>query len=104
KRFLALGRNMEITSLYIMATAAVRDAKDGAAFARYLEETYDINVDIISGQREAKLGAYGVCASVHNTQGMTGDLGGGSLELVRVNNGQTQDHASVLLGSLRMID
>lgn len=104
RRFLALGRNMEITSLYVMATAAVRDAKDGAAFARYLEETYDIRVDIISGQQEARLGAYGVCASMYNPQGITGDLGGGSLELVRVNNGQTEDHASVLLGSLRMID
>lgn len=104
KRFLALGRNMEITSLYIMATAAVRDAKDGLTFAKYLEETYDIKVDIISGQQEAKLGAHGVCASVHNTQGITGDLGGGSLELVRVNNGVIEDHNSVLLGSLRMID
>ncbi len=104
KRFLTLGRNMEIASLYIMATAAVRDAKDGAAFALYLEDTYDIKVDIITGNKEAKLGAYGVCASVYNPQGITGDLGGGSLELVRVNNGHNEDHASVLLGSLRMID
>jgi len=104
KRFLALGRNMEITSLYVMATAAVRDAKDGAGFARYLEDTYDIDVDIISGGKEAKLGAYGVCASMYRPQGISGDLGGGSLELVKVDDGQTGDHASLLLGSLRMID
>jgi exopolyphosphatase / guanosine-5'-triphosphate,3'-diphosphate pyrophosphatase len=104
KRFLALGRNMEITSLHVMATAAVRDAKDGAAFARYLEETYDIDVDIIPGKKEAKLGAYGVCASMYRPQGITGDLGGGSLELVKVDDGHIADHASLLLGSLRMID
>lgn len=104
RRFLALGRNMEITSLYIMATAAIRDAKDGPSFAGYLEQEYDVSVDIISGKKEAKLGAYGVCASVYKPQGITGDLGGGSLELVRLEDGQLSDHASVLLGSLRMID
>src|SRR6476619_6239531 len=35
-RFLAMGRNMEITSLHIMGTAAVRDAQDGEEFTRYL--------------------------------------------------------------------
>jgi exopolyphosphatase/guanosine-5'-triphosphate,3'-diphosphate pyrophosphatase len=104
KRFLAMGRNMEITSLYVMATAAVRDAKDGANFAKYLEDTYDISVDIISGKKEARLGAFGVCASIFKPQGITGDLGGGSLELVKVDDGQIADHASLLLGSLRMID
>jgi exopolyphosphatase/guanosine-5'-triphosphate,3'-diphosphate pyrophosphatase len=104
RRFLAMGRNMEITSLYVMATAAVRDAKDGEGFARYLESTYDIDVDIISGKKEAKLGAYGVCASMYKPQGITGDLGGGSMELVWVDDGQIADHNSVLLGSLRLID
>ncbi|NBO18322.1 MAG: hypothetical protein EBV03_03680, partial [Proteobacteria bacterium] len=104
RRFLALGRNMEITSLYIMATAAIRDAKDGPAFAAYLEKTYDINVDIIPGVKEAKLGAYGVCASMYKPSGITGDLGGGSLELVKLDDGHIDDHASILLGSLRMID
>jgi exopolyphosphatase/guanosine-5'-triphosphate,3'-diphosphate pyrophosphatase len=104
KRFNALGRNMEISSLYVMATAAVRDAKDGAAFARYLEDTYSISVDIISGKKEAKLGAYGVSASIYKPNGITGDLGGGSLEMVKVDNGDIKDHASLLLGSLRMID
>ncbi len=104
QRFLALGRNMEITSLHVMATAAIRDAKDGAAFAQYLENTYDIDVDIIAGKKEAKLGAYGVSASMYKPQGITGDLGGGSLELVKMHEGHINDHASLLLGSLRMID
>ena len=103
KRFLAMGRNMEITSLYVMATAAVRDAKDGEAFAHYLEETYDIVVDIISGKKEARLGAYGVCSSMYRPEGVTGDLGGGSIELVKVEDGHIADHASLPLGSLRMI-
>ncbi|MDE3016547.1 MAG: Ppx/GppA family phosphatase [Pseudomonadota bacterium] len=104
KRFLAMGNNMGIASLHVMATAAIRDARDGQAFARYLEDTYRINVDIISGKKEARLGAHGVCASMYRPQGITGDLGGGSIELVNVEDGEIRDHASLPLGSLRMID
>lgn len=104
RRFVAMGRNMGIQTLYVMATAAVRDAKDGAAFARYLEDTYKIDIDIISGKQEAKLGAYGVCSSMYKPCGITGDLGGGSMELVWVNDGEITDHTSIALGSLRMID
>lgn len=104
QRFLHMGRNMEITALYVIATAAVRDALDGPDFAREMEKTHDIDVEIITGKREAKLGAYGVSSSMHMPHGITGDLGGGSLELVWLNEGQIDDHTSLPLGSLRMID
>jgi len=104
RRLLAMGRNMEITSLYVVATAAIRDATDGPDFAKYLEDTYDIEIDTISGDKEAKLGAHGVCSGIHKPEGITGDLGGGSLELVWIEKGQLKYHTSLLLGSLRMID
>lgn len=104
RRFFAMGHNMEITSLFVMATAAIREAKDGTAFAKYIEDMYAVNVDIISGKKEAKLGAYGICASVHKPKGITGDLGGGSLELVWLDDGQISDNTSIRLGSLRLVD
>jgi len=104
RRFITMGRNMGITSLYTIATAAMRDAKDGSEFARYLENTYDIEVDIISGEHEARLGAYGVCSAMYKPSGITGDLGGGSLELVHVEDGEIGEHTSLPLGSLRMVD
>lgn len=103
-RFLTMGRNMEIESLYIMATAAVRDASDGAEFVKYLEREHNITIDVISGKKEARLGAYGVCSSMHKPSGIIGDLGGGSLELVEVKQGDIKDHVSLKLGSLRMLD
>lgn len=103
-RFLTLGRNMEIKTLYIMATAAVRDASDGREFVACLEKEYKIKIDVISGEKEARLGAYGVCSSMHHPRGIIGDLGGGSLELVEVKNGNIYDHVSLPLGSLRMYD
>ncbi|MDX2074032.1 MAG: Ppx/GppA family phosphatase [Alphaproteobacteria bacterium] len=103
-RFLAMGRNMDIQSLYVMATAAVRDASDGGEFVRYLEREHTIKIDVISGEREARLGAYGVCSSMHKPSGLIGDLGGGSMELVEVHDGAIGGHTSLPLGSLRMFD
>lgn len=104
RRFVAMGRNMGIVELHVIATAAVRDAKDGKDFARWLERTYNLKIDIISGEEEARLGAFAVCSSIYNPQGITADLGGGSIELVRVDNGKIGGHTSLQLGSLRMID
>lgn len=104
RRFIAMGRNMGIAALHVMATAAIRDASDGREFAQFLEETYKVNIDIISGDEEARLGAYAVCSSMYRPRGITADLGGGSLELVRVDDGKIGRHESLPLGSLRMID
>lgn len=104
RRFIAMGNNMGISVLYTIATAAIRDAKDGRDFTNWLEQTYNIKVDIISGAEEARLGAFAVCSSIYHPNGITADLGGGSLELVRVDNGDIYGHNSLLLGSLRMID
>ena len=104
RRFIAMGRNMEIAELHVIATAAIRDAKDGKDFTNWLEKTYDVKADIISGEEEAMLGAFAVCSSIYKPRGITADLGGGSLELVRVDDGAIDGHNSLLLGSLRMMD
>lgn len=104
RRYMALTRAMGVTRVHTMATAAVRDASDGAAFARELEKEHSIKIDIISGEREAKLGAYGVCSSVHQPSGLTGDLGGGSMELVRLDRCEFREQATLPIGPLRLLD
>ncbi len=104
RRFVAMGRNMQICALHVMATAAIRDAKDGREFTSWLEAEYNVKVDIISGEEEARLGAFAVCSAIYQPSGVTADLGGGSLELVRVHGDETLKHTSLPLGSLRMLD
>src|SRR5580692_10991987 len=77
-RFLALVKIMDVVELQILATAAVRDAADGAAFVEALERKYHIDITIISGKKEARLAAAGVCSSIYRPEGLAGDLGGGS--------------------------
>src|SRR5215471_19475235 len=81
-RFTTLAHNMKVKSLDLLATAAVRDAADGAAFMRELERRPGIKAHIVSGQDEARFSGYGVICGIPDAAGVMGDLGGGSLELV----------------------
>lgn len=104
-RYVALAKNMEVTELDVIATAAVRDASDGQAFADEMEKKHGLHIDIISGTREARLGAYGILASMHKPEGITGDLGGGSMELViMLKDGHLGDRISLPIGPLRLLD
>jgi len=83
-RFVALARALGVDHLAIIATAAVREAEDGRRFAAEAERLCGVPVRIVDGSEEARLSAAGVLAGVRDADGVVGDLGGGSVELVRV--------------------
>ena len=66
------------------ATAAVRDAADGAAFTARVREETGLELRVLSGEEEARFAALGVAAGQTDADGVVGDLGGSSLELVRL--------------------
>lgn len=103
-RFVALSRAMEVERLDILATAAVRDAADGADFVGQLESRYHVEVKVLSGGQEAKAAAMGVLCGTPDADGIVADLGGGSLELVTVQNGDFGDHVTMPLGVLRLAE
>ena len=87
RRFVALARALGIEHLAVLATAAVRDAIDGRSFAAEVERQCRVPVNVIEGAEEARLSATGVLAGIPDADGLVGDLGGGSVELVRVSAG-----------------
>jgi exopolyphosphatase/guanosine-5'-triphosphate,3'-diphosphate pyrophosphatase len=84
RRFVALARALGVDHLAVLATAAVRDAEDGRAFAAEVERQCQVAVDIIAGAEEARLSAAGVLAGIPRAEGVVADLGGGSIELIAV--------------------
>jgi exopolyphosphatase/guanosine-5'-triphosphate,3'-diphosphate pyrophosphatase len=84
RRFRALVDASRPAVIHAAATAAVREAIDGPAFRRrvLLETGFDLRV--LSGPEEASYAAYGVVAGAPEAEGLVGDLGGASLELVRL--------------------
>ena len=103
-RFLVMARRLEVASLDILATAAIRDAENGRAFVDELQKQHDIEINIISGEREAELAAQGILASVHEPYGISADLGGGSMELAMIERTAITQRTSLHLGSLRVLD
>lgn len=104
RRFLALVRIMDVVELQILATAAVRDAEDGAAFVEALERQHRVNINVISGKKEARLAAEGVFSSIYQPHGLAGDMGGGSIELIGLEEGLTRDQTTLPIGPLRILD
>jgi exopolyphosphatase/guanosine-5'-triphosphate,3'-diphosphate pyrophosphatase len=102
QRFAELVRAMGIQRIDCVATAAVRDAEDGADFVAEVKRTCQLDVRVLSGTEEAELSALGVLAGLPNADGVVGDLGGGSLELVRIDHGEVLDQVTLPLGPLRL--
>ncbi|HEY1261730.1 MAG TPA: Ppx/GppA family phosphatase [Stellaceae bacterium] len=91
RRFVALARAIGVDHLAVLATAAMRDASDGRTFADEVSRTCRVPVEIIDGAEEARLSAAGVLAGIPEADGIVADLGGGSVELVRLAAGATGD-------------
>src|SRR6516225_5998756 len=89
RRFVAFARAIGVDHLAVLATAAVRDASDGKAFAAEVERQCRVQVRIIDVAEEARLSAAGVLAGIPDADGIVADLGGGSVELVRVRPGRS---------------
>jgi exopolyphosphatase / guanosine-5'-triphosphate,3'-diphosphate pyrophosphatase len=102
-RFATLAHNMKVTSLDLLATAAVRDAADGAQFMRELTSRPGIKAHIVSGQDEARYSGYGVMCGMPDASGVMGDLGGGSLELVALGQGRIGQSTTLPIGPLRLM-
>lgn len=104
RRFRVLSDIMGVTSLYVVATAAARDASNGGEFLAAAAEAIGVPVRLLSGDREAKLSAHGVIAGFSKPDGVVGDLGGGSLELIDVKGTYVGTGTSLPLGGLALMD
>jgi exopolyphosphatase/guanosine-5'-triphosphate,3'-diphosphate pyrophosphatase len=95
---------MGVQKVFAIATAACRDAKNGRAFIRFAERILKTEIEVLSGSREAELTALGVISGVHRADGVVGDLGGGSLELVDVRGTRARNGLTRPLGGLALAD
>ncbi|WP_208435713.1 exopolyphosphatase [Bartonella phoceensis] len=102
KRFRALCRQIGADEVYTLATAAAREAKNGSTFIQNAENILQNKIYLLSGSEEAVYSAYGVISTFHKPKGISGDLGGGSLELIDVDNFDVGKGITLPLGGLRL--
>ncbi len=105
QRYAAIARAMGAGPLEVLATAAVRDASNGAAFVADLHARLPgASLRVLSGEAEAALSAAGVLCGIPQADGVLADIGGGSLEVVRLSGGAAHQAQTLPLGVIRLAD
>ncbi|HQU03103.1 MAG TPA: Ppx/GppA family phosphatase [Acidocella sp.] len=105
RRYAAVARAMGAEHFEVLATSAVRDADNGPEFVKHLQKTIpDMRISVLSGNDEASLSGEGVLCGIPGADGILADLGGGSLELVRLEAGKIGRSATLPVGVIRLAD
>ncbi len=102
-RFKTLADAMGVNRLDVLATAALRDARDGSDFVSRVR-ALGLGVQVISGEEEARLSALGVLSAIPEADGVAADMGGGSMEVMVIDRGALGQRASLPVGPLRLIE
>ena len=102
KRFALLADGMALAPLTVVATAAVREATDGADFAQEVLRETGLRMFVIDGAEEARLSAQGVLLGWPEAEGLVCDIGGSSMELAVIGQGTVGQRATSPLGPFRL--
>jgi exopolyphosphatase / guanosine-5'-triphosphate,3'-diphosphate pyrophosphatase len=103
-RFRMIADGLSVEARDAVATAAARDASNGAEFIRRAEAAWGRPIRILAGEDEARIAAEGVVAGIPDADGLAADLGGGSLDMVSVKDGRTGAAYTMPFGPLRLMD
>ncbi|TAJ58417.1 Ppx/GppA phosphatase family protein [Brevundimonas sp.] len=104
KRFAAVIEGVQPAHTFVAATAAVREAADGREFCDRVAAETGLRIRVLSGEEEARYAALGVLAGIPMADGVAGDLGGSSLELVRLADGEVGRGVTLPLGPFALAD
>jgi exopolyphosphatase/guanosine-5'-triphosphate,3'-diphosphate pyrophosphatase len=103
-RFRALSEQARAFEMHVLATAAAREAENGPGFIAEAEAILEQRIRILTGEEEARFSALGIISGYYNPDGVAGDLGGGSLELVDVRGSTHSGGQTLPLGGLRLAE
>lgn len=92
-------KQLSVTSIKCVATAVLRGHPKAEDFKQIIKQKYQIEIEIISGEKEAYLAAAGLILGVSDADGIAADLGGGSLELASISNKKVGQIKSLSLGT-----
>lgn len=104
RRFQEVAKSLNAETTIAVATSAVREAPNGKDFLQRLESELSLNVDLISGQEEARRIYLGVLSGMEfdNQPHIIIDIGGGSTEIILGDSHQAQALTSTKIGAVRL--
>ncbi|PPQ29312.1 Ppx/GppA family phosphatase [Rhodopila globiformis] len=101
RRFHAIADAMAVSRIDVLATEAVRRASNGPDLVAQITAQTGLPVRVLSGDEEAFFGALGIVSGFYRPTGLSGDMGGGSLEIADVRDDRVgSQRISLPLGAL----
>lgn len=89
-------------TVYAIATAAVRQASNQAEFLQLVKRVAGVDVEVLSGQREAYYDCLGVAQSLPLTDCLVVDMGGGSVEFALMQDKKPKEYVSLPVGAVSL--
>jgi exopolyphosphatase / guanosine-5'-triphosphate,3'-diphosphate pyrophosphatase len=104
KRFHKATQTYVVDTVRVVATSAMRDARNAPAFVEWVKSETGWNVEVISGLEEGRLIHLGVVTNERGARGrcLMIDLGGGSCEITLSDQGRIREMVSLPLGAVRL--
>ena len=102
--FQGLLRQFDMGAPHVFATASLRNIRNTEEAVAQIREATGVEVDVISGELEAKLGYYGTRLATNLLDGAVFDIGGGSTEILEVRGGEIRKAQSLPIGSLALFN
>ena len=107
-RFAAEARSLGAVDVVVSATSAARDAQNGAEFLAAARARAGVDVEILSGDEEARLSYLAVAtdfaAEAAGRELVAIDIGGGSTEFIFGTEHSVRFHTSLNVGSVRLTE
>ena len=103
KEFKAKMRSYKIERYKTAGTSALREAKNSDYFVKLLKDETGLELDIVSGEKEAKLTYNGATFDIENRDNIIIDIGGGSTEFIKLEAGIPQE-GSINMGAVRFTE
>jgi exopolyphosphatase/guanosine-5'-triphosphate,3'-diphosphate pyrophosphatase len=91
--------NNNVNKIKCVATEVLRKHPKSNDFLTLIKTKYNLDIEILTGQEEAQFAAKGLISGIKNVNGLGVDFGGGSLELMRINNNQIEKTISIPFGT-----
>ncbi|WP_333803111.1 Ppx/GppA phosphatase family protein [Sulfurospirillum sp.] len=96
-------KSLKCNKVLCIATSALRDAPNANSFINKIHNELNINIKVIEGTKEAYYGAVGALNYLKEIQdAVTIDIGGGSTELAKIENGMIVETISLNIGTVRL--
>jgi exopolyphosphatase/guanosine-5'-triphosphate,3'-diphosphate pyrophosphatase len=99
-----VANGIDARDVHVVATSAIRDADNGAEFVGTAQDATGLQIEVLSSEDEARLGYVAAVNTSTMTDGAVLELGGGSMQLIRVEARRAHELCSFQLGAVRLTE